>query len=91
MDQNSPVLVSNESLMPHSEPHNQDSQIIQPATIPEAPQEVRDFISIPKADLGVIAEPKSKKWPVVVIVAAVLIGLFILYEYVVYRSLIAST
>lgn len=102
--ENSPVPVSNDSLMPHQESHNGDSQIIQPAyeegrgspsmagrpsVIPQAPTaEVRDVISISKSDLGVIAEPKSKKWPVVVLVAAGLIGLFILYEYMVYRSLI---
>ena len=95
-----PVPVSNDSLMPHQEPQGQNSlpaqarlpdgqasQIIQPSVIPQAPIEVRDFVTVSKSDLGVITEPKSKKWPVVVIVMAALIGLFILYEYMVYRSL----
>ncbi|MDP3710686.1 MAG: hypothetical protein Q8R29_03110 [bacterium] len=91
----SPVSVSNDSLMPHQEPHNGNSlptgqagQVIQPSVISQAPVEVRDFITVSKSDFGVIAEPKSKKLPVVVLVLAGLIGLFILYEYMLYRSLI---
>jgi hypothetical protein len=87
-EQNNSIPVSNDSLMPHQEPHNGNSQVIQPSVISQAPVEVRDFITVSKSDFGVIAEPKSKKLPVVVLVLAGLIGLFVLYEYVVYRSLV---
>ena len=83
----SPVSVSNDSLMPHQEPHNGNSQVIQPSVISQAPVEARDFITVSKSDFGVVAEPKSKKWLVVVLALAGLIGLFILYEYMLYRSL----
>lgn len=90
--QNNPLPVSNDSLMPHADnPGNQDSHIIQPAAIAPAQTETRDFLTVSKSDFGVITDPKSRKWLMVLLVIAGLIGVFILYEYILYRSLIANS